>query len=131
MYCYNLFVWLSVFDIYGFCIFYFFFSIRTWICRLNFAQSLLFQAWGSLMSMKSHTRDPQLKVPPGGLVFSIFTSWKNSSISVGFEPAILGSRDEHVTPKPPRSTNLWLAECINLHGRHRRTKYWQRTRQRN
>ena len=30
------------------------------------------------MSLKSQTRDPQLKVPPGGLVLRIFTSWKKS-----------------------------------------------------
>ena len=29
----------------------------------------------------------------------IFTSWKNPSTSTGFEPAKLGSRDEHVTLK--------------------------------
>ena len=34
---------------------------RPWICRLNFAH-LFFQAWGSLTSLKSRTRDPQLKV---------------------------------------------------------------------
>ena len=47
------------------------------------------------------TRDPQLKVPPGGLVLRIFTSWTNPSISAGFEPANLGSRGEHGTPRPP------------------------------
>ena len=46
------------------------------------------------MSLKSQTRDPQLKVPPGGLVLRIFTSLKNPSTSVGFEPANLGSRGE-------------------------------------
>ena len=33
------------------------------------------------------------KVPPGGLLHRIFTSWKNPLTSVGFEPANLGSRD--------------------------------------
>ena len=47
---------------------------RTWICRLNFAQRSMFQAWGSLTSLKSQTWDPQLKVPPGVLVLRIFTS---------------------------------------------------------
>ena len=63
-----------------------------------------FQAWGSLMSLKSQTRDPQLKVPPGGLVLRIFTSWKNPSTSVVFEPANLGSRGEYVTPRPSTPT---------------------------
>ena len=39
-------------------------------------RDLFFQAWGSLTSLKSQTRDPQLKFPPGGLVLGIFTFWK-------------------------------------------------------
>ena len=79
---------------------------RTWKCRLNFAQRPIFQAWGSLTSLKSQTtRDPQLKVPPRGLVLRMFTSWKNPSTSARFEPANLGSRGESVTPRPPRPTS--------------------------
>ena len=37
----------------------------------NFSLKLLRQ--GSLTSLKSQTRDPQLKVTPGGLVLRIFT----------------------------------------------------------
>ena len=44
--------------------------------------------------------EPQLKVPTGG----IFTSWKIPSTSTGFELAKLGSRGEHVTPRPSRPT---------------------------
>ena len=73
-----------------------------------FLRGLFFQAWGSLTSLKSQTRGPQLKVPPGGLVLRIFTSWKNPSTSAGFEPANLGSRGEHVTPRPPRTTGRML-----------------------
>ena len=40
-------------------------------------RGLFFRVWGSLTSLKSRTRDPQLKVLPGGLVLRIFTSWKN------------------------------------------------------
>ena len=36
-------------------------GIRTWICRLNFFQSPIFYAWGSLTSLKSQTRTPSLK----------------------------------------------------------------------
>ena len=80
------------------------------------ARGLLFQAWGSLMSLKSQTRDPQLKVPPGGLVLRIFRSWKNPLTSAGFEPANLGSRGDHVTPRPPRPTraHLNLLDLITL-----------------
>ena len=83
-------------------------GIRKWICRLNFAQRPIFKVWGSLTSLKSQTRDHQLKVPPGVLVLRILTSWKHPSTSVVFEPANLGSRGEHVTPRPTRSTKLRL-----------------------
>ena len=74
---------------------------RTSICRLNFARRPIFSGLSSLTSLKSQTRNPQLKVLPGGLVLRIFTSWKNASSSAGFEPANHGSRGEHVTPRPP------------------------------
>ena len=61
------------------------------------------------MSLKSsQNQDPQLKVPPGGLVLRMFTSLKNPSTSAGFEVANLGSQGEHVAPKPPRPTILLL-----------------------
>ena len=34
------------------------------------------------------------------------------SIEHGFEPANLGSRGEHVTPKPPRSTSLAIKDKL-------------------
>ena len=40
------------------------------------SNAYFFQAWGSLTSLKSQTRDLRLKVPPGGLVLRTFTSWK-------------------------------------------------------
>ena len=51
-------------------------DIRMWICRLNFAYC--FQAWGSLTSLISQTRDPQFKVPPGGLCAPYFYVLKKS-----------------------------------------------------
>ena len=80
-------------------------GIRTWICRLNFAQRPFFLAWGSLTSLKSQTQAPSIKSLPEDLILGIFTSCKNPSTSVGFEPANLGSRGEHVSPRPPRLTN--------------------------
>ena len=70
-------------------------GIRRWIWRLNFAEAYFFQAWGFIMSLKSLTRDPQLKVPPGGLVLRIFTSWKihRSQLGLNHEPWI--SRQTH------------------------------------
>ena len=41
-------------------------------------RDLFFQASGSSTSLKSQTGDPQLDVPPGGLVLRIFTFWKTS-----------------------------------------------------
>ena len=70
---------------------------------IKFWSDVYFQAWGSLTSL---TMDPQLKIPPGGLVLSIFMSWKNPSTSAGFEPANLVSRSEHGTPRPPRPTTV-------------------------
>ena len=78
---------------------------RMWICRLNFAQRPIFEAWGSLTSLKSQTRESQLKVPPGGLVLRIFMSWKTPLTSAEFEPTDLGSRGEQVIPRPPRPTS--------------------------
>ena len=80
-------------------------DIRAWICRLILLRDLFFQAWSCLTSLKSQTRDPQLKVPTGGLVLRIFTSWINPSTSAVFEPVNLGSRGEHGTPRPPRPTS--------------------------
>ena len=57
------------------------------------SESYFFQASGSLTSLESQTRDPSLKS---------FPEYLCSSTSAGFEPANLGSRGEHVTPRPPR-----------------------------
>ena len=77
-------------------------GIRTWIFRLNFAQRSICQAWGSLTSLKSQTGDPQLKVPPGGLVLRILRPEKDTSIATGFELPNLGSSNENVNPRPQR-----------------------------
>ena len=51
---------------------------RTWICRLNFAQRPFFSG---LRLFNEPEISDSLKVPPGGLVLRIFTSWKNPSTS--------------------------------------------------
>ena len=79
-------------------------GIRTWICRLNFAERPIFSGFRFFNEPEISDLGPQVKVPAGGLLLRIFTSWKNPSTSIGFEPANLGSRDEHVTPRPPRPT---------------------------
>ena len=94
---------------------------RTCMCRLILLRGIFFQAWRSLTSLKFQTREPQLKVNPGGLVLRIFTSWKNPSTSAGFEPANLGSRGEHVTMRPSRPTcpvirlgsSLWKSAIVH------------------
>ena len=77
-------------------------GIKTWICRLILLIGQFFQAWGSLTSLKSQNRDPQLKVPPGDLCSGFLRSEINPSTSAGFEPA--GSRGKYVTPRPPKPT---------------------------
>ena len=62
---------------------------RTRICPLNFAQRPIFLGLRFVTSLKSQTRDTQLKVPLGGLVLRIFTSWKNPSTSAAFESRTL------------------------------------------
>ena len=47
---------------------------------------LFFQASGFLMSYKSQTRDPQLKVPPRGLVLRIFRPEKVHRPQPGLNP---------------------------------------------
>ena len=80
---------------------------RTLICRLNFAQRPIFLGLRFFIEPEISDSGPHLEVPPGGLVLRIFTSWKNPSTSVGFEPAKLGSQGEHVTPRQPRPTKKW------------------------
>ena len=76
---------------------------RTWIRRLNFVQRPIFSGLRIFNEPEiSDSGPPQVKVPPVGLLLRIFTSWKNPSTSARFEPANLGSRGEHVTPRPPR-----------------------------
>ena len=74
-------------------------GIRTWMCRLNFAQR-------PIISGLRFFNEPEISDsgPLEGLVLRIYTSWQNPSTSVGFEPANLGSRGKHFTPRPPRQT---------------------------
>ena len=81
-------------------------GIRTWICRLNLLRGLFFQAWGSLTSLKSQTRYPQVKVPPGGLVLKIFTSWKVHRRQSGLNPRIL-DLEASTLPRDHRGRHNW------------------------
>ena len=77
---------------------------RTWICRLNFAQRPIFQAWGSLTSTKSQTRDPSLKSIPEDLCSGVLRPEKSIDLSRIWtrEPWI--SRRARYPERPPRST---------------------------
>ena len=90
---------------------------RTWICRLNFAQRPIFSGLRFFNEPEISESGHQLKVPPGGLVLRMFTSWKNPSTSVGFEPANLGSRGEHVTTRPPKPTINFSIWCYIVNER--------------
>ena len=83
----------------------------------KFAGSNTTKADGFFQDVKIPRRNP-----PGGTSswgsgvwdFSLFKepqAWKNSSTSVGFEPANLGSQGEHATPRPPRPTIRDLLAC--------------------
>ena len=62
-------------------------GIRTWIFLLNFDQRPIFSGLRLFNEPEISDSGSQLKIPPGGLVLKIFTSWKNPSTSAGFEPA--------------------------------------------
>ena len=91
---------------------------RTLIRRLNFAQMSIFSGLKFFNEPDISYSESQPKVPSGGLVLRIFTSWKNPLTWVGFEPASFGSRGEHVTPRPPRHL-LCVDMCLFSHD-------WQR-----
>ena len=65
------------------------------------SEAYFFSLGVSLTSLKSQTQDPQIKVPPTGGAQDFYVL-KNPSTSAEFEPANLGFRDEHVTPRPTR-----------------------------
>jgi hypothetical protein len=72
-------------------------------------RGLLYQASGSLMSLKS--QGPQLKVPPEGNVLRTFTSWNNSLTLAGFEPTNLGSqRKQAYYPETIETDNLSVTD---------------------
>ena len=54
---------------------------RRWIRRLNFAQRPFFQAWGSLTSLKSQTRDPSFKSLPEDLCSGFLRPEKSIDLS--------------------------------------------------
>ena len=77
---------------------------RTWRCRLNFAQMPIFSDWGSLTSLKYQTRDPQLQVTLGGLLFGTFSPEKSSTLT-RFEPAKLGPWASNVNSRTSKPTS--------------------------
>ena len=91
-------------------------------------RGLFFQAWGSLTSLKSQTLDPKLKVPPGGLVLRISTSWKKFILlQPGLNPQTLDleastlSRDRQIK---------WIPETrLHLSGRRQALLTWSMLKQ--
>ena len=80
-------------------------GIRTRTCRLNFAQRPIFS--GLRFSNEPEISDSG---PPALSPSGVLCTEKNPSTLVGFEPVNLGSRGEHVTPRPPRSTGYKLKQ---------------------
>ena len=62
------------------------------------------EAWDSLTSLKSKTRYQCLKSLPEDLCSGILRPEKSIDLSRFLNPWNLGSRGEHVTPRPPRPT---------------------------
>ena len=80
---------------------------RMRICRLKFAQR-------PIVTGLRFFNDPQLKIPTRGLVLRMFTFRKNPSTLAGFEPANLGSRGEHVTPRPSRPISYYTIVFVSF-----------------
>ena len=66
-------------------------------------RGLFFQALGSIASLKSQTRDLQVKVPPGGLVLRIFTSLKIHRPQLDLNPQTLNLEASTL----PRDHRCW------------------------
>ena len=64
------------------------------------------------MSLKYQTRDPQLKVPPGGLVLRIFTSTKIHRPQSDLNPRTLISRQARYpeTTEAEKITNYLMSK---------------------
>ena len=69
---------------------------RTWICRFNFAQRPIFSGLRFFNEPEISESGPL----PEDLRSGFLRPEKNPSTSAGFEPTNLGSRGEHVTPRP-------------------------------
>ena len=88
---------------------------RTWIRQLNFALMLIFSGLRFFNEPEISDLGLQLKVPPGGLVLGIFTTWKNLSTSAGlnlrtldFEASML-PRDHRGRLPSSLPSPLWCA----------------------
>ena len=53
--------------------------------------------------------------PPKEGVLRIFFAFKNQTTSVGFEPANLGTKGQHATPRPQKSYVETIKYIINQH----------------
>ena len=49
-----------------------------------------------------------LTSPPKEGVLRIFSPLKNPTASAGFEPANLGSKGQHATPRPPKPLYIYM-----------------------
>ena len=81
---------------------------RTWICRLILLRGLFFRLEIIRLGI------PSLNSLPEDLCSGYLRPEKNPSTSAGFEPANLGSRGQHVTPRPPRPTSYVYNNSQNI-----------------
>ena len=76
---------------------------------------------GSFTCRKYTTWDRRLYFPSKGRRAEVFFALKNPTASAGFEPANLGTKDQHATSRPPKlfkSQNLYCyVRIYNTEGR--------------
>ena len=87
-------------------------------CARNGRWILPEKAWlpcniqGSFTCRKSTTWDRRLYFPFEGKRAGDFFALKNPTASVGFEPANLGTKDQHATSRPPKPPNQYIVSYL-------------------
>ena len=67
---------------------------------------------GSFTCHKSTTWDKRLYLPSEGRRAEDFFALRNPTASAGFEPANLGTKGQHGTPRPPKPLSLILSHLL-------------------
>ena len=89
-------------------------GIRTWICRLYFAQMHIVSGLRFFNEPEISNSGPPALRSSRRTCAQDFYVLKNPSTSARSEPANLGSRGELVTPRPPRPTRSWYINSYHI-----------------